>query len=686
MAGLSNSDKQNLTKEQQAQVAALKKQYAQAQKSGDTAAMEKAHADAEKIRSSAGYSGGTSGSGYSKLASNQGGQSADQVRQWVDDYTKAGYDKNRGWINGYSTEMNTRSKANYIRQQMQANSEAWKTADKATQDYLHQQNVELAKILEDAVGGAKSTYNASTGQWENYNPNLGYGVDVTARDMPQVANSWKNYLGYTDDYIKKFSNDPSRYSNFVDYNNLEKGVDADGDGYSGRYEAFANGPKLALMGAASGTRIFDYNPTMEGHDRVYTYNPSGYTNQFTDYAAGGVLQPNVLSAMYGGTNNTYTRQGNTVDANRYIGVGNKTDYKPNTGDDTDYYEAQKEYLRQTGGLYGSSGGGSGSGSSYEDYLRSMYGSALASQLESLKSSYEQNLSDLDASGKKTDAGYVEQKRQTTGDAAQSAANWREMANAYGLNSGAIGQANLAQSNQLQSNLNTLGTAQAAAQEEIERQRTLLGQQYQSAINEAKANNNYQLAQALYQEAVRAEEALRQQEQYNSNLALQYAQLAMQQSQWQQEFNLKNAASAASTTGTRRYSGGGGGNGTQGDQVVLTPDSYPLGSGQFYRAVYEAARANGQNPTDYLSSNYKSLGIPYSQLKNYTASAEGQAQKYGYQQNTPQQVYASLADRLSNSRVFQNRQQMLDLIEAYENSGAITDDLAAQLIKNFGLVG
>ena len=31
MAGLSNSDKQNLTKEQQAQVAALKEQYAKAQ-------------------------------------------------------------------------------------------------------------------------------------------------------------------------------------------------------------------------------------------------------------------------------------------------------------------------------------------------------------------------------------------------------------------------------------------------------------------------------------------------------------------------------------------------------------------------------------------------------------------------------------------------------------------------------
>ena len=379
--------------------------------------------------------------------------------------------------------------------------------------------------------------------------------------------------------------------------------------------------------------------------------------------------------MYGGTNNTYTRQGDTVDANRYIGVGNKTDYKPNTGDDTDYYEAQKEYLRQTGGLYGSSGGGSGSGSGYEDYLRSMYGSALASQLENLKSSYEQNLSDLDASGKKTDAGYVEQKRQTTGDAAQSAANWREMANAYGLNSGAIGQANLAQSNQLQSNLNTLGTAQAAAQEEIERQRTLLGQQYQSAINEAKANNNYQLAQALYQEAVRAEEALRQQEQYNSNLALQYAQLAMQQSQWQQEFDLKNAASAASTTGTRSYSGGGGGGG--GD---VTSD--PYSDGRIYQ-LYRDAYTSG-NAKSYLANNAKNYGI-----KSTTGLSEGYDNwynMYAIGKNRTDEVVASLADRLSNSKTMQNRQQQIDLIDEYESKGLITPAQASQLLVNFGLVG
>lgn len=678
MAGLSNSDKQNLTKEQQAQVAALKEQYAQAQKNGDTSAMEKAHADAEEIRKSAGYSGGSTGSGYQKLSSSQGGQTADQVRQWVDDYTKAGYDKDRGWINGYSTAMNTRSKANYIRQQMQANSEAWKNADKATQEYLHQQNVELAQILQDAVGGAKSTYNSTTGQWENTNPNLGYGVDVTARDMPQVANSWKNYLGYTDADIQKLSNDTSRYSNFVDYNNLEKGVDSDGDGFSGRYEAFSNGPKTMLMGAASGTRVFDYNPTMEGHDRVYAYNPSSYTNQFTDYTDNGVIQPNVLSAMYGGTNNSYTGQGSTVEGNQYDGVGNANYYRPNSGYDRDDLAAQKAYLQQYSQRNGSSGssGSSGSGSSgtgnYTDYLNQMYAAALESQLESLRSSYEQNLSDLDASGKETDASYVEQKRQTTGDAAQSAANWREMANAYGLNSGAIGQAGLAQNNQLQSNLNTLGAAQAAAKEELERQRTLLGQQYQSAINEAKANNDYNRAQALYQEAVRAEEALIQQEQYNSNLALQYAQLAMQQNQWQQEFDAQYGG-LSSGTGTGGYSYSSGSSATNNSNQ--TGNNY--GSEyQRLQALYEAA-SESPNAQYYISTEAKNgYGL------ESTSGLYTQYKDWLKEKNRADE----LSNRFANGGLGMSDYDKIAAIDRYRKAGLISDIWANELLDRLGVEG
>ncbi len=85
----------------------------------------------------------------------------------------------------------------------------------------------------------------------------------------------------------------------------------------------------------------------------------------------------------------------------------------------------------------------------------------------------------------------------------------------------MGQAKLAQNNQLQSDLNKLNAAQAAARTELQRQRILLGQQYQSAIEQAVEENNSQLAMSLYQEAVRAEEALQQQNQFYANLAFQY---------------------------------------------------------------------------------------------------------------------------------------------------------------------
>jgi len=108
-----------------------------------------------------------------------------------------------------------------------------------------------------------------------------------------------------------------------------------------------------------------------------------------------------------------------------------------------------------------------------------------------------------------------------------AANWREMANAYGLNSGAIGQAALAQNNQLQSSLNTLESAQAAMQAEISREKALLSREYQAAIQSAVAEQEYQRAAALYEEAVRAEEMLWQKEKYYTDLMLQYSKLALQ---------------------------------------------------------------------------------------------------------------------------------------------------------------
>ena len=200
-----------------------------------------------------------------------------------------------------------------------------------------------------------------------------------------------------------------------------------------------------------------------------------------------------------------------------------------------------------------------------------------------------------------DDSYTEQKRQTEGQAAQNAANWRELASSGGLNSGAIGQAALAMNNQTQSDLSTLGAAQAAAQAEIERQRTLLGQQYQMAINEAKANNDYERANALYQEAVRQQEMLQQQQQYYSQLALQYAQMA--------------ASQTAAQTKAKTSSGGTGGGG---GAPTATP---ALGSDAWYEYAREKAGELGTTMDAYIMSNYKSLGIPYTELSDIREMAK-----------------------------------------------------------------
>jgi hypothetical protein len=236
----------------------------------------------------------------------------------------------------------------------------------------------------------------------------------------------------------------------------------------------------------------------------------------------------------------------------------------------------------------------------------MYDAALQAQLNNLKASYDQNISELDASVGKVDDTYTEQKRQTTGSNAQQAANWRELANAYGLNSGAIGQAALAQNNQLQSNLNTLESAQAAAQAEIERQRTLLGQQYQLQINQAIAENNMSKAEMLYQEAVRADEALRQQQQFNANLMLQYAQMGMQQKQWEDELALSYAKAAQSGGSTK----------------VITPDPgpTPFDTNALYEAMYQSGARNYDDALYFLTNKYNQGEYGYGSNEEFIGSA------------------------------------------------------------------
>lgn len=154
-----------------------------------------------------------------------------------------------------------------------------------------------------------------------------------------------------------------------------------------------------------------------------------------------------------------------------------------------------------------------------EYIRQMYDQQLAANKAQLESNYNEGMSSLAGEESNLGANYYEQRRQAQANSDKSQANFNEMANAYGLNTGTGGQAQLARNNQLQSSLTTLGNAEAQNRAEIERQRTLLGQQYQSAIQQAQAENNMELAQALYQEAVRVDNSIIDASKYDSERAL-----------------------------------------------------------------------------------------------------------------------------------------------------------------------
>lgn len=143
----------------------------------------------------------------------------------------------------------------------------------------------------------------------------------------------------------------------------------------------------------------------------------------------------------------------------------------------------------------------------KDYINEMYDSSLESQKQQLQSNYEMDVSNLDAEKEQAQLEHEEDLSRAYVEAYKKAKNFNEVQNAYGLTSGAMGQAALAQGNQLSADLTELRAAQEQIDAEIERQRSILAKEYSSAIAQAQADNDFQRAQALYEQAQREEDRL-----------------------------------------------------------------------------------------------------------------------------------------------------------------------------------
>ena len=206
-----------------------------------------------------------------------------------------------------------------------------------------------------------------------------------------------------------------------------------------------------------------------------------------------------------------------------------------------YDQQIQDYIRQLQQMQGQK---TATAADQSDYIRQMYEQQLAANKAQLESDYNQNVSNLDSEASKIGSNYYEQRRQTQANADRAQANYNEMANASGLNSGTGSQAQLARSNQLQSDLTTLGNAEAQNRAEIERQRTLLGQQYQNAIQKAQAENNMELAQKLYQEAARVDESIIDASKNDSSRALEILNMMLSQVSSERNLASEDARQAA----------------------------------------------------------------------------------------------------------------------------------------------
>lgn len=145
---------------------------------------------------------------------------------------------------------------------------------------------------------------------------------------------------------------------------------------------------------------------------------------------------------------------------------------------------------------------------YTEFIKQIYAKQLEQELAGLSAQYESG------------------RNQTAAQSEIARRNFSEQANAYGLNSGTSGQAELARSANLQSELASLQG------------------QYISAMQRAQSENDIALAQALYSEYVRQEEAAAAADKFAQEMAYKYKALDYEKAYNDAYLALQQAKNAA----------------------------------------------------------------------------------------------------------------------------------------------
>ncbi len=325
---------------------------------------------------------------------------------------------------------------------------------------------------------------------------------------------------------------------------------------------------------------------------------------------------------------------------------------------------------------------------YSGYLEEMAKAKKEAAIAQLQAAYEKNLAQLDKAGEDITPAYTAARNAAAGQAEKSKRQFNEYAAANGLGSGAGGQAQLAIGNQLQGTLGDLDAREADALSALELQRTQTQLNYNAAIAKAQADGDYELAEQLYREKVRQDEAMVDQMKWQAQQDYQKAYFGWQQEQADRSAALQQAGRAQEqeealralllqyAAGTGDYSGLGG---------VYTPEQIAR-----LEEVWNAQKAAeaGQAQSDALAqrraeADWAAKYGDYSGLKalgvDTTALEQAQAAKAA---ESAAKSTSSAARSSSSSSAYKPKLTASQVDKAISN-GLVTDQVKADFAYYYG---
>lgn len=183
--------------------------------------------------------------------------------------------------------------------------------------------------------------------------------------------------------------------------------------------------------------------------------------------------------------------------------------------------------------------------SYEaqiDAANKLYDAAMQKHLAALQSAYDNSKMNMEAYKEKLPQIYQAQANTVSANAEKQKANFNEAMAASGMNAGTGSQAQLAMTNAEQQAMTDVRVAEANAMKDAEHELSALYVNYQNAISEAVANNEYERAAALLEEYQKAAESVVETAYRQALLDLQSQDQAFSQQMALQELNKSTADS------------------------------------------------------------------------------------------------------------------------------------------------